>query len=182
MTDLEPIPERALVTRGELAQIQSVLLAVMERIPQMDTPQAADLWRSADIIGRDLATLKHDASNRMIEVAPTEEYRWRGEGRTRPVKVQLVDGVGTVKIEQSPTRTWADRRALAHEMFDVWKQDYAKGHQGEHPEPHEVIDFVMNVFQVGDPRTTVMEDQGLKDFDEEPYVAKTFERKARVVS
>lgn len=170
-----------LTARGELAQIQAALLVAMDRIPDMATPEAANLWRSADIIRRDLSAIQTDASNRLCAIAPTEQYSYRGETRTRPVKQQVVTGVGMLMIEQSPTRKWADKRALAHDLMGVWKMRYAAVHDGEEPRPNEVIDWLFDIFQIGDPRSTVLKALGFETFDAEPYVAKTFERKARVL-
>lgn len=174
------------IARGDLAQIQAALLRAYERISELDTPQAAEMWYSIDVIARDLAMMRRAASDRLCAIAPRETYRHRGEERTRPVKSQLVEGLGQVVIENPAKRTWADLRGMAHAMFDDWKQAYAKGHDGELPPPHVVINFIFNLFQVGDPRVTVMKDQGLGAYDkvdeagDGAWVTKFYETKARV--
>lgn len=185
MTEEVDIPEeqqtQGLVARGELAQIQGALLAAMLRIPEMDTTQTAELWRAVDIISRDLAAMRRDASNHIVELAPRESYKYRGEARDRPVKQQVVPEVGVVLIENTATRTWKDLRSMAHEMAQDWSFAYAASHDGNMPTAKDMVDFVFNVFAVGDPRTTVMKELGLGRFDDEPWVAKSFAARARVL-
>lgn len=181
MTDIEPVQTQGLVARGELAQIQSALLATMLRIPEMDNSETADLWRAVDILSRDLAAMRRDASNHLVQIAPREEYKYRGEVRNRPAKQQMIPQVGVVLIENTATRTWKDLRAMAHEMAQDWSFTYAAAHDGTMPTAKDMVDFVFNVFAVGNPRTTVMKELGLGKYDDEPWVAKSFEAKARVL-
>lgn len=164
-----------------LPGLRGALLAVMDQIPQMPTADAAALWKALDVIARDVAAVKRDAGRRLIDIAPIEQYRYRGEERTRPVKQQIIPGVGLVAIEQSPTRTWANKAELAQEMCDEWAMAYAAEHEGETPTRAQIVAFIFMIFPAGDPRVTVMRELGLSRYDTEPWVAKTYDQTARVL-
>lgn len=174
-TEIEAAAPFALAATGELAQIQRALMKAMERIPTMETPQAAELWRSADIIARDLSILKRDASNRLCEIAPLVPYKYKGEDRMRPVKEQVIENVGVVTITQDGTRVWHDKQALAEDMIAVARNIYAAGHDGEMPPWKVIIAWVFYLFSVGDPRVTAMKEMALQSFDDEPWCTKTYD-------
>lgn len=173
----EPEPF-TLAPRGVLAEIQRVLLQAMTVVELSDTPGAAEVWRAADILARDLAAVRRAAANRLIDLAPIETYKFRGEVRERPVKSQVVSGVGIVLIEQTPTRQWEDRRELAKTMM---RQQIVQA-EGEAPDVMSTIDWVFDIFQVGDPRVTALKDRGFGDYDDPDngFVDKTYARTARV--
>lgn len=181
MSDIAIPDENLAIAERLVPGMRQRLLSIMEAIPSMSTSDAAALWRGIDIIARDLAAVKRDASNQMVAVAPIETYKYRGETRSRPVKQQIVPGVGVVMIENTATREWANRRELAHEMAQVWSFAQAADNDGNMPAAKDLVDFIFDVFSVGDPKTTVMKEKGLGEFDEEPWVKKDYEKKARVL-
>ncbi len=172
-----------LAARGPLAQIQAVLLDAMLKMPEADTPEAAELWRGADILAKDLAAVRREAANRLIELAPRETYKSKGVVRERPVKTQVIPEVGVIAIENAATRIWKDKRELAHSMLAEWVNNFARTNDGALPSTRMVLDWVFDIFQVGDPRTTVMKERGLGTFDDPDngWVGKTYRQTARVL-
>lgn len=185
-TELEPAVLFPAKASTELAQIRAALMRAGMGIANIhDTPVAATQWLAVDIIARDLAVLRRDLSNRLIELAPTKTYKYTPKGgvqeeRTKPVKEQVVDGLGVVLIETSMNRDWNDKRALAHEMIGDLARIYASDHEGEMPNHTTVVSWLFDIFAVGDPRVTKMEEYGLKSYDNDDNCAKNPTTTARV--
>ncbi len=87
-----------------------------------------------------------------------------------------------IAIENAATRIWKDRRELAHSMLDEWIAAKARA-GGELPTARETLNWLFDIFQVGDPRTTVMKERGLGTFDDPDngWVEKTYRQTARVL-
>ena len=190
-TELAAVPDE-LATQfpqgasDELARIRLALMQGMNAVATIeDTPTAAVQWLAVDIIARDLAVFKKELATRLINLAPTKDYKYTPKGgvqevRTRPVKEQVITGLGTVLIETSSNREWNDRRALAQQMIGDLANGYAIEHEGELPRHNIVVGWLFDLFTVGDPRVTKMDEYGLKSYDNDDNCTKNPTTSARV--